>query len=99
MPLGRSIFRSLRWARHRCCTPASLGQRTGIVTINPRYISWHHHQIRKYGLEHRITGVHAMTFEPGEILKAYESNESRASRWNENLPIRPNRWWPRASMY
>jgi allantoin racemase len=50
-----------------------LGQRTGIVTINPRYISWFHHQIGKYGLEKRVTGVHAMTFEPGQILKAYES--------------------------
>ena len=54
---------------HAC----QLGQRTGIVTINPRYISWFHHQISKYGLERRVTGVHAMTFEPGQILKAYES--------------------------
>jgi Asp/Glu/hydantoin racemase len=50
-----------------------LGQRVGIVTINTRYIPWFHHQIRKYGLERRITGVHAMQFEPGQILKAYES--------------------------
>ncbi|HEU5018086.1 MAG TPA: aspartate/glutamate racemase family protein, partial [Pseudolabrys sp.] len=50
-----------------------LGQRAGIVTINTRYIPWFHHQIRKYGLERRITGVHAMQFEPGQILKAYES--------------------------
>ena len=49
-----------------------LGQRTGIVTINPRFIPWFHHQIGKYGLEKRVTGVHAMTFEPGQILKAYE---------------------------
>src|SRR5262245_1861279 len=51
-----------------------LGQRTGIVTINTRYIPWFHHQINKYGLERRVTGVHAMTFEPGQILKAYESD-------------------------
>jgi allantoin racemase len=56
---------------HAC----QLGQRSGIVTINPRYISWFHHQVRKYGLEHRVAGVHAMTFEPGEILKAYQSDE------------------------
>jgi Asp/Glu/hydantoin racemase len=54
---------------HAC----TLGQRSGIVTINPRYISWFHHQIIKYGLERRVTGVHAMRFEPGEILRAYES--------------------------
>jgi len=52
---------------HAC----QLGQRSGIVTINPRYIPWFHHQIVKYGLERRVSGVHAMTFEPGQILKAY----------------------------
>jgi Asp/Glu/hydantoin racemase len=51
-----------------------LGQRIGIVTINTRYIPWFHHQITKYGLERRVTGVHAMQFEPGQILKAYESD-------------------------
>ncbi|MBS0534345.1 MAG: hypothetical protein JSR72_09840 [Proteobacteria bacterium] len=50
-----------------------LGQRVGIVTINTRYIPWFHHQIAKYGLDRRVTGVHAMQFEPGQILKAYES--------------------------
>jgi allantoin racemase len=50
-----------------------LGQRSGIITINPRYIPWFHHQIAKYGLERRVAGTHAMTFEPGQILKAYES--------------------------
>ena len=51
-----------------------LGQRIGIVTINTRYIPWFHHQIGKYGLERRVTGVHAMTFEPGQILNAYDSD-------------------------
>ncbi|WP_218940105.1 aspartate/glutamate racemase family protein [Denitrobaculum tricleocarpae] len=55
-----------------CC---QLGQRIGIVTINPRFIPWFHHQIGKYGLKERISGVHAMTFEPGQILEAYSSNE------------------------
>src|SRR5580658_3569971 len=56
----------------------TLGQRSGIVTINRRYISWFQHQIRKYGLEQRVTGVHAMMFEPGQILRAYESEELAA---------------------
>ncbi len=51
-----------------------LGQRSGLVTINTRYISWFAHQIQKYGLERRVTGVHAMKFEPGQILKAYASD-------------------------
>ena len=50
-----------------------LGQRAGIVTINTRYIPWFRHQIAKYGLGHRVTGIHAMQFEPGQILNAYES--------------------------
>lgn len=50
-----------------------LGQRIGIVTINPRFIPWFHHQIRKYGLQDRVSGVHAMNFEPGQILAAFGS--------------------------
>lgn len=53
---------------HAC----QLGQQIGIVTINPRYISWFHHQIGKYGLGQRVTGVDAMTFEPGQILSAFD---------------------------
>ena len=49
-----------------------LGQKIGIVTINPRYISWFHHQIGKYGLRERVTGVHAMSFEPGAILAGFD---------------------------
>lgn len=50
----------------------TLGQHIGVVTINRRYIPWFGHQIRKYGLEQRVNGVHAMTFEPGQMLRAYE---------------------------
>ena len=55
-----------------CC---QLAQRIGIVTINPRFIPWFHHQIRKYGLQDRVTGVHSMTFEPGQILGALGSEK------------------------
>ncbi len=55
---------------HAC----TLGQRSGIVTINRRFIPWFHHQIGKYGLRERITGVHAMQFEPGQILAAFGSD-------------------------
>ena len=56
----------------------TLGQHSGIVTINRRYIPWFGHQVRKYGLEQRVTGVHAMTFEPGQILQAYERDDLAA---------------------
>ena len=56
-----------------------LGMRIGIVTINPRFIPGFHTQIKKYGLEQRIVGVHAMTFEPGELTAAFDSAETYAS--------------------
>jgi len=58
---------SMLWA-------CQLGQRIGIVTINRRFIPWFHHQIGKYGLRERVTGVHAMDFEPGQILGAFGSD-------------------------
>ena len=50
----------------------TLGQHIGIVTIIRRYLPWFEHQIRKYDLEFRIDCVHAMTFEPGQILRVYD---------------------------
>ncbi len=52
-----------------------LGQRSGVVTINRRFIPWFHHQIGKYGLRERVTGVHAMQFEPGQILAAFGDDD------------------------
>ena len=51
------------------------GQKVGIVTINPRFIPGHTHQISKYGLQHRVSGVHALAFEPGDILAAFDDSE------------------------
>ena len=68
-----------------------LGQRIGIVTINPRFTPWFHHQIRKYGLEHRVTGVHAMDFQPGQLLMAFEdaaaAREAEAAFKAEAAPL------------
>jgi Asp/Glu/hydantoin racemase len=55
-----------------------LGQRMGIVTINPRFIPWFHQQIGKYGLRDRITSIHSMVFEPGQILQAYGDKKKTA---------------------
>lgn len=56
-----------------------LAQRIGIVTINPRFIPGFHHQIGKYGLARRVTGVHAMVFEPGQIMAAFGSPDRTAA--------------------
>ena len=50
-----------------------LGQQIGIVTINPRFAPWFHHQVGKYGLRERVTGVHAVKFEPGQIMAGFDS--------------------------
>jgi allantoin racemase len=42
---------------HAC----TLGQRIGLVTIDPIFIAWHQEQIVKYGLRERVIGVTAMT--------------------------------------
>jgi allantoin racemase len=42
---------------HAC----TLGQRIGLITINPIFIPWHQEQIVRYGLQGRVIGVTAMT--------------------------------------
>ncbi len=42
---------------HAC----TLGQRIGLITINPIFIPWHREQIVRYGLGERVIGVTAMT--------------------------------------
>lgn len=49
----------------------TLGLSTALVSINKRFIPWHLHQIKRLGFEARVTGVHAMEFEPGQILAAF----------------------------
>ncbi len=51
------------------------GQNIGIITINPRFIPGHTYQIRKYGLGERVSGIHALDFEPGEILAAFDNKD------------------------
>lgn len=53
----------------------TLGVNIGIVTINPRFIPGFYQQIKQYGLQDRIKGVHAMPFQPGEITQAFESRQ------------------------
>jgi allantoin racemase len=57
------------------------GQRIGIITMNPRFIPFHKHQVRKYGLQDRVQDIHAMQFDPGQILAAFDD----ADRFDEVL--------------
>jgi allantoin racemase len=49
---------------HAC----TLGQRIGLVTIDPIFIAWHQEQIVRYGLRERVIGVTAMT---GLVVEDY----------------------------
>lgn len=42
---------------HAC----TLGQRIGLITIDPIFIAWHQEQTVRYGLSERVIGVTAMT--------------------------------------
>lgn len=55
----------------------TLGTRSAIVTINPRFIPGFHQQIRRYGLEHRVPFVRALEYQPGDFMRAFESKEHR----------------------
>lgn len=57
---------------HAC----ELGQRIGVVSFNRRYNPWFRHQIRKYGLERRVTEILDMRFEPGQVMTALSSDEA-----------------------
>ncbi|MEO1102514.1 MAG: aspartate/glutamate racemase family protein [Pseudomonadota bacterium] len=50
----------------------TLGAQVGVVTINPRFIPWIRRQVGAYGLAQRVTMVDAITFEPGEIMAAFD---------------------------
>lgn len=50
------------------------GQRIGIITMNPRFIPYHRHQVQKYGLQDRVQDIHAMQFDPGQITAAFDDS-------------------------
>jgi len=58
---------------HAC----SLGRMLGLVTINPRFVAWHRDQIRGYGLEARVTGIEALSFQPGDFMQAFDDAAQR----------------------
>jgi allantoin racemase len=53
---------------HAC----TIGQKIGLITIDPAFISWHEEQVLKHGLERRVVGVGAMQISPQEFMSAME---------------------------
>lgn len=52
---------------HAC----TLGQKIGLVTINPVFIPMHEEQIRRYGLGHRVVAVQAIQTDPALLVRAF----------------------------
>jgi allantoin racemase len=48
-----------------------LGQKIGLVTINPIFIPMHEEQVRRYGLQERVTAINAITTNPDELNRAF----------------------------
>jgi allantoin racemase len=56
---------------------STLGQRIGLVTIDPIFIAWHQEQITRYGLRERVIGVTAMTrLAVEDYVRACEEEEA-----------------------
>jgi allantoin racemase len=49
----------------------TLGQKIGLVTINPVFIPMHEEQIQRYGLDRRIVAVKAIEADPALLVRAF----------------------------
>jgi len=49
----------------------TLGQKIGLVTINPVFIPMHEEQIQRYGLGRRIVAVKAIEADPALLVRAF----------------------------
>jgi Asp/Glu/hydantoin racemase len=57
---------------HAC----TLGRSIGLVTIHPIFIPFHQDQIRRYGLEHRVTTVEAVESSSAAYVKAFDDRNA-----------------------
>jgi allantoin racemase len=54
----------------------TLGQKIGLVTINPLFIPMHEEQIQRYGLTHRVVGVKAIETDPALLVRAFTEKKT-----------------------
>jgi allantoin racemase len=71
---------------HAC----TLGRKVGLVTISPVFIPWHEEQIRRHGLEHRVTAVAAIRADLPRFMRAFtDAAEYAAVRADVTAQVRP----------
>jgi Asp/Glu/hydantoin racemase len=49
----------------------TLGQKIGLVTINPVFIPMHEEQVQRYGLGNRVIAVKAVETDPRQLVRAF----------------------------
>jgi allantoin racemase len=49
----------------------TLGQKIGLVTINPLFIPMHEEQVQRYGLANRVIAVRAVDSDPAQLVRAF----------------------------
>ena len=54
----------------------TLGQKIGLVTINPLFIPMHEEQIERYGLGRRIVSVKAIEADPALLVRAFRDKRT-----------------------
>ena len=55
----------------------TIGQKLGLITIDPTFIPWHEEQVVRLGLERRVVGVTAMQISAEEFMAAMKPGPSR----------------------
>ena len=57
----------------------TMGQRIGLVTIDPIFISWHDRQVRAHGLAERYVGTTALKMDLPRFMEAFTSEPTYAA--------------------
>ena len=57
----------------------TLGQKIGLVTINPVFIPMHEEQVQRYGLGSRVVAVKAVETDPGQLVRAFTDKRTFAT--------------------
>jgi Asp/Glu/hydantoin racemase len=68
----------------------SLGQKIGLVTIDPIFIPWHEQQVARHRLDQRVVGIRAIHANLSSFMHAFTDDEAyRAARAEFVEQVRP----------
>lgn len=56
-----------------------LGERIGLVTLDPVYHSWHREQVARYGLSSRVVDIRPLRLTPDQAVAAYDDDAAYQS--------------------